>query len=96
MELIVDYRKRWAEQAPINMYGAVVERVESFKFIGVHITNKLLWSKNTKTVVKRARQHLSHITSKSFTAAQLRASSLVASPPGMATARHLIVRHYRG
>ena len=55
-ELIVDYRKRRAEQAPTN--GAVVERVESFKFLGVHITNKLSWSKHTKTVVKRARQSL--------------------------------------
>ena len=35
-----------------------MERVESFKFLGVHITNELLWSKHTKTVVKRARQHL--------------------------------------
>ena len=38
-ELIVDYRKRQAEHAPINIDGAVVERVESFKFLGVHITN---------------------------------------------------------
>jgi hypothetical protein len=53
-ELIVDYRKRRAEQAPINNDGAVVERVESFKFLGVHITNELSWSNHTKTVVKRA------------------------------------------
>ena len=33
-----------------------MEQVESFKFLGVHITNKLAWS--TKTVVKRARQNL--------------------------------------
>ena len=52
----MDYRKRQAEQAPINIDGAVVERVESFKFIGVHITNDLSWSKHTKTVVKWARQ----------------------------------------
>ena len=36
-ELIVDYRKRQAEQAPINIDGAVMERVESFKFLGVHM-----------------------------------------------------------
>ena len=35
-----------------------MEQVESFKFLGIHITNKLTWSKHTKTVVKRARQHL--------------------------------------
>ena len=57
-ELIMDYRKRQAEQAPININRAVVERVESFKFLGVHITNELSWSKHTKTVVKRARQNL--------------------------------------
>uniref|UniRef100_A0A4W5NY43 Reverse transcriptase domain-containing protein n=1 Tax=Hucho hucho TaxID=62062 RepID=A0A4W5NY43_9TELE len=55
-ELIVDYRKRRAEQAPIDI--VVVERVESFKFLGVHITNKLSWSKHTKKAVKRARQCL--------------------------------------
>ena len=49
----MDYRKRRAKQAPVN-----VERVESFKFLGDHITNELSWSKHTKTVVKRARQHL--------------------------------------
>ena len=55
-ELIVDYRKRRAEQASINIDEAVVERVNTFKFHGVHITNELSWSKNTKTVVKRTRQ----------------------------------------
>jgi hypothetical protein len=35
-----------------------VEQVESFKFLGVHITNDLSWSKHTKTVVKRAPQSL--------------------------------------
>jgi hypothetical protein len=48
-ELIVVYRKRRAEQA-LKIDGAVVERVESFKFLGVHITNELSWSKHTKTV----------------------------------------------
>ena len=57
-EVIVDYRKRRAEHAPILIDGAVVEQVESFKFLGVHITNKLSWFKQTKTVVKRARQLL--------------------------------------
>uniref|UniRef100_A0A4W5L0P8 Reverse transcriptase domain-containing protein n=1 Tax=Hucho hucho TaxID=62062 RepID=A0A4W5L0P8_9TELE len=54
-EMIVDYRKRRTEHTPIVIDGAVVEQVESFKF---HITNKLEWSKHTKTVVKRARQSL--------------------------------------
>jgi hypothetical protein len=45
---------------PILIDRAVVEQVESFKFLGVHINNKLEWFKHTKTVVKRARQSLFH------------------------------------
>ena len=57
-EMIVDYRKRRTEHAPILIDGAVVEQIESFKFPSVHINNKLEWSKHTKTVWKRARQSL--------------------------------------
>jgi hypothetical protein len=56
--MIVDYRKRRTEHAPILINRAVVEQLESFKFLGVHINNKLEWSKHTKTVMKRARQSL--------------------------------------
>ena len=84
-ELIVDYRKRRAEQAPININEAVVERVETLKFLGFHITNDLSWSKHTKTVVKRQDKTFSPSgdgkdlawvprSSKSYTAAPLRAS----------------------
>ena len=48
--------KRRAEQAPINLDGAEVERVKSFKFIGVHITNKLSWSKHTNSLAWVPRQ----------------------------------------
>ena len=51
-EMIVDYRKRRPVHSTILIAGVVVEQVESFKFPGVHITNKLSWSKHTKTVVK--------------------------------------------
>jgi hypothetical protein len=47
-EMIVDYRKRRAEHTPILIDGAVVEQVETFKFLGVHITNKQSLSKHTK------------------------------------------------
>ena len=54
----MDYRKRRTERGPILIDGAVVEQVESFKFLGVHITKNLERSNHTKTVVKRARQSL--------------------------------------
>ncbi|KAM9560447.1 uncharacterized protein ACWYII_018752 [Salvelinus alpinus] len=56
--MIVDYRKKRTEYTSILIDGAAVEQVESFKFLGVHITNKLTWSKHTMTVVKQARQNL--------------------------------------
>jgi hypothetical protein len=38
---IMDHRKWRGEHAPIIIDGAVVEWVESFRFLGVHITNQL-------------------------------------------------------
>jgi hypothetical protein len=49
-EMIVDYRKKRTEYARIVIDRAAVEQVESFKFLGVHITNKLTWSMHTMTV----------------------------------------------
>ena len=57
-KMIMDYSKRRAEHAPIHIDSAVVEKIESFNLLGVHITNKLSWFKHTKKVVKWARQHL--------------------------------------
>ena len=42
-EMIVDYTKRRTEHTPILIDRAVVDQVESFKFLGVHINNKLEW-----------------------------------------------------
>ena len=47
-ELIVDYRKRRAEPAPVHIDGAVVEPVESFNFLCVHII-KFLHGPHTAT-----------------------------------------------
>ena len=37
--MIVDFRKWQREQPPIHIDGIVVEKVESFKFLAVHIIN---------------------------------------------------------
>jgi hypothetical protein len=56
--MIRDYKKRKIEHDHILINGNIVEQVESIKFLGVNITNKLSWSKHSKTVVKRARHSL--------------------------------------
>ena len=40
-EVIVDYRKKRGKHATIHINGAVVERVESFEFLCIHITKDL-------------------------------------------------------
>ena len=72
-EMIVDYRKRRTEHAPILIDGL---QVGSFKFLGVHITNKLTWTKHTNTVTLRRLKRCAWVlrSSKGFTAAPSRAS----------------------
>ena len=57
-EMIVDFRKQQREHPPIHNEGTAVEKVESFKFLGVHITDKRKWSTHTHSVVKKAQQRL--------------------------------------
>jgi hypothetical protein len=54
-EMIVDFRKQ-REHPPIHNEGTAVEKVESFEFLGVHITDKLKWSTHTDSMVKQAQQ----------------------------------------
>ena len=84
-EMIVDYRKRRTEHTPIVINRAEVELVESFKFLGVHITNKLTWSKHTKTVVKRARQNPFPLRRLKYLAWVLRSSKCSTAAPSRAS-----------
>ena len=43
--MIVEFRNQQREHPPIHFNGTVVEKVESFKFLGVH---KLKWSTHTQ------------------------------------------------
>ncbi len=57
-ELVVDYRRQSREHTPITIDKTPVERVSSFKFLGVHITEDLTWSAHTDTVLKKSHQRL--------------------------------------
>ncbi len=50
-ELVVDYRRQSREHTPITINKTPVERVNSFKFLGVHITEDLTWSAHTDAVL---------------------------------------------
>ncbi|CDQ94064.1 unnamed protein product [Oncorhynchus mykiss] len=55
-EMIVHFRKLQMDHPPIHIDGTAVEKVKSFKFLRVHITDKLKWSTHTDNVVKKVQQ----------------------------------------
>ncbi len=57
-ELVVDFRRQSREHTPITIDKTPVERVNSFKFLGVHITEDLTWSTHTDAVLKKSYQRL--------------------------------------
>jgi hypothetical protein len=54
--------RRFQEHTPIHIEGTVVEKVESFKFLDVHITDKMKWSIHTDSVVKKMQQYLFNLS----------------------------------
>jgi hypothetical protein len=54
----VDFRKKKRVHAPIHIDGTSAEKLESLKFLGVHITDNLKWYIHTDSVVKKAQQSL--------------------------------------
>ncbi len=57
-ELVVDFRRQSRVHTPISIDKTPVERVNSIKFLGVHITEDLTWSAHTDAVLKKAHQRL--------------------------------------
>jgi hypothetical protein len=49
--MIVDFGIQQRGHPRIHIDGTAVEKVESFKFLGVHIKDKLKWSTDTDSVV---------------------------------------------
>ncbi|XP_072110558.1 alpha-tocopherol transfer protein isoform X2 [Mobula birostris] len=60
-EPVVDYGRNGDGLTPIDINGPGVERVNSFKFLGIHITEGLMWSVHASCVVKKAQQRLFHL-----------------------------------
>ncbi len=55
-ELVMGFRRQSREHTPITIDKTPVERVNSFKFLGVHITEDLTWSAHTDAVLKKAEE----------------------------------------
>uniref|UniRef100_A0A3B3BRH8 Reverse transcriptase domain-containing protein n=1 Tax=Oryzias melastigma TaxID=30732 RepID=A0A3B3BRH8_ORYME len=57
-EMIVDMRRERSPHQPLFIRGLEVERVSSFKYLGVHLSQDLTWTLNTTQLVKKAHQRL--------------------------------------
>ncbi len=57
-EVVMDFRRNPVDHPPLTIDTSTVERVSSAKFLGVHITEDLTWTTNTKSISKKAQQRL--------------------------------------
>lgn len=57
-EVIVDFRRNQPTHTPLSIGGTDVEIVQGTKFLGVHITNDLTWTRHTSYLTKKAHQRL--------------------------------------
>uniref|UniRef100_A0A3B1IEK6 Reverse transcriptase domain-containing protein n=1 Tax=Astyanax mexicanus TaxID=7994 RepID=A0A3B1IEK6_ASTMX len=57
-EMIVDFRRGQHAHLPLHIGGSAVEVVDSYRYLGVHLTSNLTWSNNTSTLVRKAHQRL--------------------------------------
>src|SRR4029434_1401221 len=58
-ELVVDYRRsKKRAPTPITIREQEVEAVDNYKFLGVHINNKLDWTDNTEALYRKGQSNL--------------------------------------
>ncbi|XP_054866081.1 uncharacterized protein LOC129348770 [Amphiprion ocellaris] len=58
-EMIVDFRRRRTPRtAPVNIQGLDIDMVDTYKYLGVHLNNKLDWTHNTEVLYKKGQSRL--------------------------------------
>ncbi|XP_016431059.1 DNA (cytosine-5)-methyltransferase 3B-like [Sinocyclocheilus rhinocerous] len=58
-EMVIDFRRvSQHHHRPLTINSSVVERIQSTKFLGIHLTDKLTTRDNTSAVIKKAQQCL--------------------------------------
>ncbi|KAI3357769.1 hypothetical protein L3Q82_015527, partial [Scortum barcoo] len=52
-EMVIDFSRKPSDIAPVNIQGLEIERVRTYKYLGVHLNNKLDWTDNTDSLYKK-------------------------------------------
>ncbi|XP_061617104.1 uncharacterized protein LOC133471509 isoform X2 [Phyllopteryx taeniolatus] len=58
VEMIVDFRRHPSPQLPLTLSSRLVSTVETFKFLGITISQDLKWATNINSVLKKAQQRM--------------------------------------
>src|SRR4029434_2142808 len=57
-EMVVDFRRSRPPLLPVSIEGVSVEVVTTYKYLGVHMDNKLDWSANVDAIYKKGQSRL--------------------------------------
>ncbi|XP_061638916.1 uncharacterized protein LOC133482616 [Phyllopteryx taeniolatus] len=58
VEMIVDFRRHPSPQLPLTLSSCLVSTVETFKFLGISVSQNLKWEININSVLKKAEQRI--------------------------------------
>ncbi|XP_061616445.1 alpha-1,3-mannosyl-glycoprotein 2-beta-N-acetylglucosaminyltransferase b isoform X2 [Phyllopteryx taeniolatus] len=58
VEMIVDFRTHPSPQLPLTLSSCLVSTVETFKFLGITVSQDLKWATNINSVLKKAQQRM--------------------------------------
>ncbi|XP_061626357.1 uncharacterized protein LOC133476674 [Phyllopteryx taeniolatus] len=58
VEMIVDFRRHPSPQLPLTLSSCLVSTVETFKFLGITISQDLKWATDINSVLKKAQQRM--------------------------------------
>ena len=56
--MVVDFRRTTPPLVPVSIKGETVETVCTYKYLGVHLDNKLDWSANSQALYKKGQSRL--------------------------------------
>ena len=57
-DMAVDFRRCNHFFPPVNIQGMDIERVDSYKYLGFHLNNRLDWSENTSALYRKGQSRL--------------------------------------
>lgn len=57
-EMVIDFRRSRPSLLPVNIQGQDIKVVQTYKYFGVHLDNKLEWSANTDALYQKGQSRL--------------------------------------